>query len=239
MAGGKPATNLAATTMAVTALGVRGHRPCHNQHGDDSRGRRAYAGFVAPVHSHDSLHWVIRRVCSVKAGLHVQVPRHHKLLIACARMPPLSKAQAACLFQPRCDVRTLCVAQRGRVWSMEGPTGVSARNSFCPGLAATGRFSGATGFRAGDVDVHVVDAKVLQSVLDPATGSRPFRLAHVRVVIPKLYAIGVTLRDRVLSRPLGRATRGRGWQVGVTRRRGTWRGRATLRCAPGTSRWRR
>jgi hypothetical protein len=52
------------------------------------------------------------------------------------------------------------------------------------------------------------------------TGARPLRLAHVSLVVPKLYAIGIVLGDWVLSGPLcraGSATRGCGWQVGVGR----------------------
>ena len=97
-----------------------------------------------------------------------------------------------------------------------------------------------SGLRAHDVDVHVLDLKVLQSILDAAARARPVRPAHMRLGIPKFYAIGIALADRVLACPyalwrrvrtarLRPSTRGGGWQIWIRCRRRSGRRVASRR----------
>jgi len=85
---------------------------------------------------------------------------------------------------------------------------------------AAGGFARLERLRPRNVDVHVFNLKILQSILDAPTRPQPFALAHVRVGVPELDAIGVALIDRVLPGPraLARgvgAAGGRGRQVGI------------------------
>src|SRR5262245_36276243 len=74
------------------------------------------------------------------------------------------------------------------------------------GLAAPWRLAGLARLRSRNIDVHVLDLEILQPILDAPAGPRPFRFAHVRLVVPKLYAISIALGDGILpgTRTLGR-----------------------------------
>jgi hypothetical protein len=93
-----------AVAMAVTVLCLRCHWPCHDQQGNDGRGRRAHPGSVAATPLG------LYAACDLKAGLREQVPCHHEVLI---RSAPIASARAASLaFLGASQPATVSVSDR-------------------------------------------------------------------------------------------------------------------------------